>query len=126
MEFRRNKKQKFWRHILSMPFIYGIIFPVILFDFFLEIFHQVGFRLYQIPLVRRSNYIQVDRYKLSKLNNWEKANCIYCGYVNGFLAYSTEVAGRTEKYWCGIKHHKTQNFHEPNHHSKFKEYKEFN
>lgn len=29
---------------------------------------------------------------------------MYCGYSNGFLLYAKEIAGRTEKYWCGITH----------------------
>jgi hypothetical protein len=34
----------------------------------------------------------------------EKFNCAYCSYVNGLLAYVSEIAGRTEQYWCPIKH----------------------
>lgn len=29
---------------------------------------------------------------------------MYCSYVNGLLSYAAEVAWRTEKYWCPIKH----------------------
>ena len=31
-------------------------------------------------------------------------NCAYCGYANGVLAYATEIASRTEQYWCPVKH----------------------
>jgi hypothetical protein len=31
-------------------------------------------------------------------------NCHYCAYANGIFAYVTEVAARTEQYWCPIKH----------------------
>jgi len=31
-------------------------------------------------------------------------NCEYCAYVNGILAYFTEIAARTEQHWCPIKH----------------------
>ena len=41
---------------------------------------------------------------LHYLNPMEKFNCWYCGYVNGLLAYVQEIAGRTEQYWCPIKH----------------------
>jgi uncharacterized membrane protein len=34
----------------------------------------------------------------------QKANCIYCSYFNWLMQYAVEVAGRTEKYWCPIKH----------------------
>ena len=37
--------------------------------------------------------------------NWaEKLNCQYCGYVNGVLACASEIAARTEQYWCPIKY----------------------
>jgi hypothetical protein len=58
----------------------------------------------RIPLVRRSDYIALDRGKLAYLNGIEKANCNYCGYANGLLAYIREVTARTEQYWCPIKH----------------------
>ncbi len=38
------------------------------------------------------------------LNFIEKLNCQYCAYGNGVLAYVVEVAGRTEQYWCPVKH----------------------
>jgi len=34
----------------------------------------------------------------------EKLNCEYCAYANGILAFTVEVAGRTEQYWSPIKH----------------------
>jgi len=40
------------------------------------------------------------------LNAIEKVNCVYCGYANGVLAYVREIAGRTEQYWCPIRHAK--------------------
>jgi hypothetical protein len=46
----------------------------------------------------------MDRNKLAYLNPFEKLGCMYCGYANGFLLYAKEIAGRTEKYWCGIMH----------------------
>jgi hypothetical protein len=38
------------------------------------------------------------------LNALEKLNCAYCSYANGIVAYTREVAARTEQYWCPIKH----------------------
>ena len=46
----------------------------------------------------------MDRRKLAYLNSIEKFNCVYCEYVNGLIAYVQEIAGRTEQYWCPIKH----------------------
>ncbi len=81
--------------------------------------------MYEIPYVKRSEYIKVDRYKLSKLNFVDKLNCAYCGYANGWLSYATEIAAKTESYWCAIKHKSDRNFKQPAHHIKFKKYFEF-
>jgi len=35
-----------------------------------------------------------------------KIASMYCGYGNGLLAYAREIAARTEKHWCPIKHAK--------------------
>jgi len=92
------------KHVLSAPFIYGLIIPVIIFDVGISIFQAVCFRLYGIEKVRRSNYIVVDRHRLAYLNIIEKINCLYCEYVNGLIAYAREIGSRTEQFWCPIKH----------------------
>jgi hypothetical protein len=92
------------RHLASAPFIYGMFVPLVLFDLFLSLYHSVCFRLYRIPLVRRQDYIVIDRHRLAYLNAIEKLNCIYCGYANGLIAYAREISARTEQYWCPIKH----------------------
>lgn len=101
------------REILSIPFIYCMIIPALILDLFLFIFQQTAFRLYNIPLVKRSDYIVYDRKHLSYLNLLEKLNCLYCSYVNGLFSFAVEVGGRTEKYWCPIKHaRKLKTMHE--------------
>jgi len=46
---------------------------------------------------------------------------VYCGYFNGLIAYTHEIAGRTEQYWCPIKHaRRTSGFH--SRYSRFLEY----
>jgi hypothetical protein len=105
-----------------MPVIYSMIFPLVIFDFCLEIYHQICFRLYKIPIIKRSSYIRIDRHKLQYLTRWEKLNCAYCGYANGLMHYASVIAGETEKYWCGIKHQKDPNFIPPEHHKDFLEY----
>lgn len=110
----KKKKKTIWksisgatfRELLSIPFIYSMIVPVVFFDIFLFIYQQTAIRLYGIPLVRRKDYITYDRKELSYLNIFQKFNCLYCAYVNWFLSYAVEVAWRTEKYWCPIKHAK--------------------
>ena len=109
-----NKKFKKWffkyifsikaRHLVSVPFIWMMIIPVFILDVFLFIYQQICFRLYGIPFVKRIDYIVYDRRHLDYLNFVEKMWCLYCSYVNWFLAYATEIAWRTEKYWCPIKH----------------------
>ncbi len=70
----------------------------------MTIYQALCFPLYDIPKVRRSEYMLLDRHRLAYLNFLEKLNCEYCAYGNGVLAYVTEVAARTEQYWCPIKH----------------------
>jgi len=90
--------------ILSAPLIYGLIVPLVFLDAAVTLYQHVCFRIYGIPLVRRRDHIIVDRQHLAYLNGIEKLNCIYCGYANGMIAYVREIAGRTEQYWCPIKH----------------------
>lgn len=95
------------RYLISMPFIYAMIIPGVLMHVMLEIYHQVCFRIYRIPLVRASEYFIFDRHLLPYLNWLEKFNCLYCSYFNCLIAYMREISARTERYWCPIKHSKT-------------------
>lgn len=92
-----------YKYVLTMPFIYGMIFPTVFFHVCLEIYHQVCFRFYGIPLVKSSDYFIYDRRLLPYLNWLEKINCIYCSYGNNLVRYAAEIGGRTERYWCPIK-----------------------
>lgn len=91
-------------YILSAPIIYSMIVPFVLLDLCVTIYQQVCFRIYGIPLVRRSDYIVIDRHHLAYLNIIEKFNCVYCGYGNGLIEYVREITARTEQFWCPIKH----------------------
>lgn len=115
-------KSKRLRHALGFPFIMMMIVPLVIFDFFLEIYHHICFPLYRIPLIKRENYIRLDRHKLQYLNWAEKIFCAYCGYANGLVYYGMVIAGETEKYWCAIKHKKYEGFVAPPHHKDFAEY----
>lgn len=90
--------------VLSAPVIYSLIIPFMLLDLFVTVYQAVCFPVYGIPKVLRTDYIVVDRIRLGYLNGLEKLNCAYCGYCNGLLAYTMEIASRTEQYWCPIKH----------------------
>lgn len=110
----KKKKRSFWqttksttfREYLSIPFIYSMMIPAVILDLFLFMYQQTAMRLYRIPLVKRSDYITLERKHLDYLNWVEKLNCIYCSYVNWLFAYAVEIAWKTEKYWCPIKHAK--------------------
>ena len=61
-------------------------------------------RIYAIDRVRRADYIVFDRQHLAYLNLIEAANCLFCAYGKGVVAYVRKVSSRTEQYWCPIKH----------------------
>ena len=90
--------------ILTAPIIWACLIPAVMMDLFVFVYHSICFRVYGIPLVRRSDYIIIDRHSLQYLNPIEKLNCLYCSYFNGLIAYVQEVAARSEQYWCPIKH----------------------
>jgi hypothetical protein len=90
--------------ILSAPVIYAMILPAFLLDLCISVYQISCFPIYGIPKVRRRDYIVIDRHYLKYLNALERLNCDYCGYFNGLMAYITEIAARTEQYWCPIKH----------------------
>lgn len=101
-----------FRNLLSAPFIYSMFIPVGFFHIFLEIYHQIAFRLYGIPTVNPREYFYIRRDLLPLLNWFEKFNCIYCSYVNNFLQYAVEIGARTERYWCPLKYeHKIPHAH---------------
>ena len=105
MNYLKGRNNKFWGHALSAPIIWLPLVAVLFLDILVELYHQICFPIYGIEKVKRSAYIQIfDRNKLKYLNPLEKLGCMYCGYVNGGLLYFKEIAGRTEKYWCGIMH----------------------
>ena len=93
-------------NLLTAPVIYSMFVPIALLDVWVSAYQSICFRIYGIALVRRSTYVVIDRQHLEYLNGIEKLNCVYCGYANGVFAYVREIAGRTEQYWCPIRHAK--------------------
>lgn len=91
-------------NILTAPIIYAGFIPFILLDLLLWFYQSSCFPVYEIPKVKRSEYLIFDREDLPYLNIIEKFNCFYCSYGNGLMAYGREIAARTEQYWCPIKH----------------------
>jgi hypothetical protein len=90
--------------VITAPVIYSLIVPFVLLDLFVTLYQAICFPAYGIDKVRRADFIRVDRHHLAYLNALQKLNCVYCGYCNGLIGYVQEVAGRTEAYWCPIKH----------------------
>jgi len=90
--------------LVSAPIIYSLIVPIVLADLAVTIYQTLCFPLYGIPRIRRGKYLHFDRNNLGYLNLLERLNCAYCAYANGVAAYFKQVAGRTELYWCPIKH----------------------
>ncbi|MHB1082908.1 MAG: hypothetical protein ACYC67_26165 [Prosthecobacter sp.] len=97
------RESRFWT-IVTGPVIWAGILPIAILDLFMVVYQSICFPVYGIPKVKRGDYIRLDRRHLAYLNWAEKLNCEYCGYANGVLACATEIAARTEQYWCPIKH----------------------
>jgi hypothetical protein len=91
-------------NLLTTPIIYSLSLPFVLLDIWVSLYQWICFPIYRIDRVARGRYFVIDRHKLGYLNAIEKANCMYCSYANGVVAYVREIAGRTEQYWCPIKH----------------------
>lgn len=100
------------KHLLSGPFIYGLVIPLLIFDIGVSVYQHICFRLYGIARVKRDPYFIYDHRHLAYLNAFEKVNCLYCSYASGVINYAREIASRTEQYWCPIKHaHKLVDVH---------------
>jgi hypothetical protein len=91
-------------NLLTTPIIYSLSLPFVLLDIWVSLYQWICFPIYGIDRVVRGRYFAIDRHRLGYLNAIEKANCMYCSYANGVVSYVREIAGRTEQYWCPIKH----------------------
>jgi hypothetical protein len=91
-------------NVLTAPLIYSMVVPIAILDAAFTLYQWICFPVYGIARVRRGTYLVIDRQHLAYLNAIEKLNCVYCGYANGVFAYAREIAGRTEQYWCPIRH----------------------
>lgn len=90
--------------VLTAPVIYSLILPLMLIDLWASAYQAICFRAYRLPRVPRRDYLIFDREALAYLNWIERLNCWFCEYANGVAAYVSEIASRTEQYWCPIKH----------------------
>lgn len=90
--------------VLTAPVIYAGLVPLALMHVFLWTYQTICFPVYGIDKVRQRDCFVFDRYHLGYLNIIEKLNCAYCSYGTGVARYFREIIGRTEQYWCPIKH----------------------
>lgn len=100
----RYLRQSRLRHVVVAPVIYAMVVPFALLDVSLLIYQWICFSAWGIARARRADYVVIDRHRLPYLNAIEKLNCVYCGYGNGVIAWAREIAGRTEQFWCPIRH----------------------
>ncbi len=91
-------------NLVTGPVIYSMIVPLLILDLCVSFYQVTCFPIYRVAKVRRSDYIVFDRQHLEYLNVIEKFHCTYCAYGAGLLAYVYEIVGRTEQYFCPIKH----------------------
>lgn len=92
------------QNLITGPIIYSMIVPLLLLDLCVSFYQATCFPIYGIAKVHRGDYIVFDRQQLEYLNFIEKFHCSYCAYGNGLMAYVSEIVGRTEEYFCPIKH----------------------
>jgi hypothetical protein len=112
VELQRQQRVGLWRYlrgsrwsvVLTAPIIYAGWPVFALLDGFITLYQTLCFPLYGIARVKRRDYLVFDRTDLPYLNASEAFKCLYCSYGKGVVAYSREVAARTEHYWCPIKH----------------------
>jgi hypothetical protein len=92
------------QNLITGPLIYGMAVPMAILDGFITLYQALCFPIYGIAKVNRGDYIVFDRHQLGYLNFIERFHCEYCAYANGLIAYAAEIVGRTEQYFCPIKH----------------------
>jgi hypothetical protein len=92
------------QNLITGPIIYGMAIPLVMVDLCVSFYQWSCFPIYGIQKVRRADYLVYDRHQLQYLNIIEKFHCTYCEYANGLVAYVREIIGRTEQYFCPIKH----------------------
>ena len=111
-ETHRKLKNNFFKwlvtnrpqNLITGPIIDSMIVPMVFLDLCVSFYQLTCFPIYGIAKVRRQDYIVYDRQQLEYLNFIEKFHCTYCAYGNGLMAYVSEIVGRTEAYFCPIKH----------------------
>jgi hypothetical protein len=92
------------QNLITGPIIYAMVVPLAILDVFVTLYQASCFPIYGIAKARRGDYIAFDRHQLGYLNVIERFHCEYCAYATGVIGYLSEIAARTEQYFCPIKH----------------------
>lgn len=91
-------------NLITGPIIYSMIVPLVILDVFVTFYQATCFPIYRITRLRRGDFIVFDRQQLEYLNFIEKFHCTYCAYASGLVSYVIAIIGKTEEYFCPIKH----------------------
>ena len=91
-------------NLITGPIIYSMIVPLVILDVFVSFYQATCFPIYRITRLRRGDFIVFDRQQLEYLNFIEKFHCTYCAYASGLVSYVIAIIGKTEEYFCPIKH----------------------
>ncbi len=101
-------------NLITGPIIYSMIFPIMFLDFCVSFYQWSCFPIYGIAKFSRKDFIIFDRQELAYLDWISKFHCTYCAYGVGVMAFSSEVIGATEAYFCPVKHKTKQLVHKLN------------
>ena len=100
--------KKFRVSLLLLPLaiiaIYSMVIPIVILDVWVTFYQFVYFTAMGIPKIKKSEFIVMERWDLSKLTFMQKINCVYCEYANGIFAFAKAVGNQTEIYSCAIRH----------------------
>lgn len=78
--------------------------PLLFLDICISLYQSICFPVYKIAKVSRKDFIVFDRQELKYLDWISKFHCTYCAYGVGVVAFASAVIGKTEAYFCPIKH----------------------
>ena len=96
-------------NIITGPIIYSMVVPLLFLDICVSFYQASCFPVYHIAKVSRHDFIIFDRQELKYLDWVSKFHCTYCAYGVGVVAFVSAVIGRTEAYFCPIKHQARNN-----------------
>lgn len=91
-------------NIITGPVIYSMVVPLLFLDVCICVYQAICFPVYKVTPVSRRDYIVFDRQELKYLDWVSKFHCTYCAYGVGVVAFAGAVIGKTEAYFCPIKH----------------------